>query len=116
MLACNIVLHIVVLDEDIYYLYLVFSAISCSGSIGSYTNDLLTLEAEVPQGDSLPDVCGYVSTPLNHSIWSLLLSEHPDRQFVGYVIRLPCRMPIFSSRAAVSLEQYAFRHSSSRCY
>ena len=52
-----------------------------------YTNDLLMLEATVPHEVLLPGVCGYVSTPLNHAMWSLLLSEHPDRQFVGYVIR-----------------------------
>ena len=89
-----------------------------------YTNDLLSLEAAVPHDVSLPDIilCGYVSTPLNHAMWSLLLSEYSDRQFVGYVVRglhrgfLVAWMPIFSSEAVVSLEQYTFCHLSSGCY
>ena len=52
-----------------------------------YTNDLLRLEEAVSYEALLPGVCGFVSTPLNHAMWSLLMSEHPDRQFVGYIIR-----------------------------
>ena len=52
-----------------------------------YTNDLLRLEAAVPYEVLLPGVCGYISTSLNHAIWRLLLSEHPDSQFVGYIVR-----------------------------
>ena len=52
-----------------------------------YTNDLLGLEAAVPYEVPLPSVCGFTSTPLNHAMWSLLLSEHPDRQFVGFIVR-----------------------------
>ena len=52
-----------------------------------YTHDLLTLEAAVPDNVVLPDDCLRISSPLNPDMWDLLLAEHPDRQFVEYIIR-----------------------------
>ena len=52
-----------------------------------YTHDLLTLEAAVPDNVVLPAECLRISSPLNPDVWDLLLAEHPDRQFVEYIIR-----------------------------
>ena len=52
-----------------------------------YISDLLKLEKAIPYEIVLPGVCGYTQTPLNHVMWSMLLSDHPDRQFVEYIIR-----------------------------
>ena len=62
-------------------------------------------------------LCGYVSSPLNHAMWSLLLSEHPDRQFVGYVVRrlrrgfrVGCLSSAPKLRLASSIMLSAIRH------
>ena len=52
-----------------------------------YTDDLLSLEAAVPYEVNLPDECLHIVSPLNPDVWSLLLTKHPDRQFVNYLIR-----------------------------
>ena len=55
-----------------------------------FTNNLLMLEAAVPHEVVLPDECSRVTTPLDPDMWSLLLSTHPDRRFVDYIIRGIC--------------------------
>jgi hypothetical protein len=52
-----------------------------------YTEDLLALEAAVPYEMNLPSECRHIVSPLKPAMCELLLSEHPDRQFVDYLIR-----------------------------
>ena len=41
----------------------------------------------MPYKVALPDECIHIATPLNPDVWSLLLTKHPDRQLVDYLIR-----------------------------
>ena len=49
----------------------------------SYTNDLLSLRAAVPQ---LPAECSRIVSPLQVEVWEKHLQDHPDRDFVGYLL------------------------------
>jgi hypothetical protein len=52
-----------------------------------YTGDLLSLETAAPYEINLPEECRHIVSPLKPDMWELLLTKHPDRQFVDYVLR-----------------------------
>ena len=56
-------------------------------SSSGITDDLLSLESAAPYAVHLPDNCLRIVSPLVPDVWSSLLVEHPDRQFVEYLLR-----------------------------
>ena len=52
----------------------------------SYTNDLLSLRAAVPSLVQLPAECSRIVSPLQAEVWEKHLQDHPDRDFVGYLL------------------------------
>ena len=52
-----------------------------------YTSDLLALEASTPSRGCLPPDCCQISSPLKPDTWESLLSTHPDRKFVQFIVR-----------------------------
>ena len=57
-----------------------------SGSY-TYTSDLLSLEARWPlRLLMLPPQCGVITTPLIINNWNQALRNHPDKQFVDYIV------------------------------
>ncbi len=52
-----------------------------------YTNDLVALEAcRDPESGPLPARWCRVTTPLNLHAWTVCLADHPDKQFVAYIL------------------------------
>lgn len=60
--------------------------VSASGHY-SYTNHLLDLEACRPRLHAPPWVASRAATPLVRDRWRTEMAEHPDRQYVGYILQ-----------------------------
>ena len=56
------------------------------GGLYRYTDDLLSLEASTPHKVSLPPECCHINSPLKSDIWESLLSAHPDRLYVNFLL------------------------------
>ena len=53
----------------------------------TYTADLLKLNASRAMVlHRLPETCNAITTPLVHRNWAAALQEHPDREFVSYIL------------------------------
>ena len=51
-----------------------------------YIRDLLKLDVRPCYQHPLPDIACRVTTPLLKEVWSFMLSAHPDKQFVKYIV------------------------------
>ena len=94
IMSCSVSL---VLSINIFLLYVNIMVVSMdlhTQSIGnitpdgrySYTNDLLSLRAAFPSLVQLPAECSRIVSPLRAEVWEKHLQDHPDRDFVGYLL------------------------------